>query len=178
MNKKILAPVAALVLCLFTVSAFAEAVPSKTTSDVVAVQSTGSVTVAVAQPTAATTAILEEVAALANSNVSVVEYFGIQDVVAELGDETVAADLKVDELFPIVVSGAPAGDTVVTVSTAAVYTEADKPIVLVSTVVDGKIVWKPVQYTIVNGQLVLTFTEELLLAMEGGAANLTILSTK
>ena len=117
MGKKIVAIAVALVLCLSCVSALASA--SKTTQDVVStVTSDTSASIIVAQPTAETKAILEEVAALANSNTSVAEYFGIQDVEA-------AEDLKVDELFPVILTGTTEGPATVTLSTAASYTEDD-----------------------------------------------------
>lgn len=170
MGKKIVAIAVALVLCLSCVSALASA--SKTTQDVVStVTSDTSASIIVAQPTAETKAILEEVAALANSNTSVAEYFGIQDVEA-------AEDLKVDELFPVILTGTTEGPATVTLSTAASYTEDDNVVVLVGVMVDGVMVWTQLETAVVNGELVVTIPEEMLAQIAAGSVNLAVLSDK
>ena len=175
MNKKVVALAVALVLCLTCVSALAGA--SKTTQNVISTTTTSSdVSVVVAQPTAETKAILEEIAELANNNVSVAEYFGIEDI--ELADGLIVDELKVDELFPVILTGTVTGSATVTLSTAASYTEEDAVVVLVGIMVDGEMVWTQLECTVENGKLVVTIPEEIAAEFATGSVNLAVLSNK
>lgn len=174
MNKKIIALMMAMVLCLTCVSALAAG--SKTTNDVVytsPVTEEAAPVVAVVAPTAETQAVIAEVEALADQGKTVAEYFGVQAAPE-------AANLKVDELVPAVLVGEAAGTATATatLNTAATYTEEDNVVVLIGFMVDGEMVWTELSYTIVDGKLVVEFPEEILKQLDAANGQLAVLSTK
>ncbi len=172
MNKKIVALMMAMVLCLTSVSALAAG--SKTTNDVVytsPVTEEAAPVVAVVAPTAETQAVIAQVEALATEGKTVAEYFGVQAAPE-------AANLKVDELVPAVLVGDATGTTTATLNTAATYTEEDNVVVLIGFMVDGEMVWTELSYTIVDGKLVVEFPEEILKQLDAANGQLAVLSTK
>jgi len=186
MNKKILAFVMALVLCFSCVSALAT--ESKTTSDVVAVTITIAsssdtaeepIVVVITEPTVETQAVLAEIAETVAAGAPVVEYFDEETAAAiktVAGEKTEA--LQLDELVPMVSSGVVEGAATITVRTAASYTEDDAVVVLAGVTINGEKVWTVLTYTIVDGELVITFPEEIAALLADGVIDLAILSDK
>lgn len=184
MNKKILAVMLALVVCFSCVSALAG--PSKTTSNVVSTTSSSSNTyvepvaeVVVTQATAETQQILTEIEEAIAGGAPVVEYFGEEAaelIKAAVGDKADA--LKLNELVPVVSTGKVTGATSVTIRTAASYTKDDAVVVLAGVTINGKKVWTPLTYVIVDGKLVVTFPEDIAALLADGVVDLAILSDK
>lgn len=188
MNKKILAFVLALVLSFSCVSALAAG--SKTTSDVVSTTTTTSSSysyaveepvaeVVVAQPTAETQQVLAEIEKVVAEGTSVVEYFGEEaavEIKAAVGEKAEA--LKLDELVPVISTAKVDGTAAVTIRTAATYTKEDAVVVLAGVTINGKKVWTPLTYVIVDGKLVITFPEDIAALLADGVVDLAILSDK
>ena len=93
-------------------------------------------------------------------------------------DGVAVDDLKVDELFPVILTGTVTGSATVTLSTAASYTEEDAVVVLVGTMVNGEMVWTQLECTVENGKLVVTIPEEIAAEFATGSVNLAVLSNK
>ena len=154
---------------------------SKTTSNVgpASTAATEPVVVVVAEPTEETKAVLAEIEKVVAAGTPVVEYFGEKaaaDIKAAVAEKAEA--LKLDELVPVVSSGVVDGVATVTVRTAASYTKDDAVVVLAGVTINGEKVWTVLNYTIVDGKLVITFPEEIAALLADGVIDLAILSAK
>lgn len=178
MNKKILAAVLALVMCLSGVSALA--VPSKTTNNVVSTTPSGnSAEVVVSPATAETQQTLAEIESAVASGTPVAECFGAEAasaIQAVAGDKT--GNLKLNELVPVTSTGKVTGATSVTIRTAASYTKEDTIVVLAGVIINGVKVWRPLTFVVVNGNLVVTFPADIAAMLADGTVDLAILSDK
>lgn len=178
MNKKILAAVLALVMCLSCVSALAG--PSKTTNNVVSTAPSGNIAeVVVTPPTAATQQTLAEIESAVAAGTPVAQCFGAETaaaIQATAGDKT--DSLKLNELVPVTSTGKITGATSVTIRTAASYTKDDTIVVLAGVIINGVKVWKPLTFVVVNGNLVVTFPADIAPLLADGEVELAILSDK
>lgn len=176
MNKRILSMMLVLMLA-FAGFACAEAVPSVTVETVVTVagatSSTGVVlpetfkVEVVPQSETAVKVIAEITEAVKAAPVA--SYFGEEVMTAVAAKLPVAVEttaLKLNELTTVTVAGYDATyeDVVVTLALTADYADDDTIVVLVGIVVDGVLTWVPMDATIVDGQVNVTFTQEVLTA--------------
>lgn len=172
MNKKIVALMLVLALCLTSAVAFAA--NSKTTNDIV---STDDAPVVVVSPTAESIKTLEEIAAFVNEGKPVVEFFEPEvqaEIAAALPADADVNALKVDEVFPISLSNkSTTGSVSVTLSTAATYKSDAKVVVMAR--VGGR--WVTLRTRIVNGKLVVELPADLVSSLAADEdVVLTILS--
>ena len=166
--KKLLSLVLALALCLSAVAAVAEAVPSKTTGDLVEVTAEG-LTIEVNDDAAA-----PELAKLAAAE-SIQDYFG--DVVTEDGAVApLAENLKIDEFFAIEVSGYTEGDVELTISVATPYEAGEEVIVLIGVVEDGIVTWYAFNGVAGEDGVVVTLPAETMAAINGTTALVAVAS--
>lgn len=178
MNKRILSMMLVLMIALATFSfACAEAVPSVTVETVVTVagatSSSGVVLpetfkVEIAPQSEAAAKVIAEITEVVKA-APVATYFGeeVMTAVAEKLPATVeTAALKLNELTTVTVAEYDASyeDVVVTLALTAEYADDDTIVVLVGIVVDGVLTWVPMDATIVDGQVNVTFTQEVLTA--------------
>lgn len=181
MNKKIVALLLALTLCLTSVVALAAPSKTNTNTNTVTTPVEEETPIKTAAPTEETKAELAEIAAFVNQGNAVIKFFD-EDVQKEIeavlpaGVDTAA--LKLDEYIPLTVTGSASGSTTVTVSTAVSYSEDDAVVTMISYMVDGKKVWKVVPCTIVDGKLVISLDGELVEHIANGSAALMIVSNK
>lgn len=136
MNKRIIALVMALVLCLASTAALAA--NSKTTYDII---TTDSPVITVAAPTAESKAELDAIAKFVNDGQPVVTYFdeAVQtSIAASLPAGIDASALKMDEFFALSSTGSMTVGTSMTLSTAAVYAAGDAVITLGGIVKDDQ----------------------------------------
>ena len=121
----------------------------------------------VAEPTATEKVVLDAITAAATSADNLAAFFGTQTMMAVTA--TVAgvdvSKLTLDEAFPLTVADYDVsfGDITVTMSLAKQYADGDVVVALVGIVnADGTITWTPVQATVVEGELAITFTQDIL----------------
>ena len=182
MNKRIFSMMLVLMIAFASFScACAEAVPSVTVETVVTVaaatSSTGAVlpetfkVEVVPQSETATKVIAEITEAVKAAPVA--SYFGeevIKAAVAKLpaavAAKAEAPALVLNELTTVTVSEYDASyeDVVVSLALTAEYADNDAIVVLVGIMVDGVLTWVPMDATIVDGQVNVTFTQEVLSA--------------
>ena len=182
MNKRIFSMMLVLMVAIASFSfACAEAVPSVTIETVVnvstAVSSTGVVLpetfkVEVVPQSETVVKVVEEIAEVVKA-APVATYFG-EEVMAAVAEklpvEVETSALKLNELTTLKVAEYDAAyeDVVVTLALTAEYAEDDAIVVLVGIVVDGVLTWVPMDATIVDGQVNVTFTQEILTAAGEG----------
>lgn len=181
MNKRVFSIALALILALASMACAFAAPDSPDSTSVGEVKvtgvasSTGAVlpaTFAVAPvevPTATEKVVLDAITAAATSADSLADFFGTQTMMAVTATVTGVdvSKLTLDEAFPISVASYDVtfGDITVTMSLAKEYADGDVVVALVGIVnADGTITWTPVQATVVEGELAITFTQDLLSA--------------
>lgn len=194
MNRKLISLVLVLALVMMASVALA-AVPSKTTADLVKtgaiVSESGAVlpsdfTVSVAaESIAANTELAKILAFVTAKNEPVANYFN-DDVKAEiiklLPAGTDLSKLVMNEFFPIdaIKYDASYGNIAVTFQCATVYKDGQNIVALLGIVndSDASVTWMPLQAEVVNGNVVIHFTQEALLAMANGNAMIAILDAE
>lgn len=180
MNRKMIAMVLVMMLCLTSAVAFAA--PSKTTSNVVSTKPTTETkaTIVVVEPTAASEAELDSIASFVNDGKPVVEYFGediAQEIATALPNVTDMSTMKLDEFFPItyVGTGTP-GSATITLNTAATYKETDNVAVLGGIVTSNGTEWKLMPSSIVEGKIQVTLDAAFTALLKTNEAFLAVLS--
>ena len=178
MNKRILSMMLVLMIAFASFSfACAEAVPSVTVETVVTVAAATSSTGAVLPETFKVEIVPQSETAVkviaeiteAVKSAPVASYFGeevMTAVAAKLPAAVETTALKLNELTTVTVAEYDASyeDVVVTLALTAEYADDDAIVVLVGIVVDGVLTWIPMDATIVDGQVNVTFTQEVLIA--------------
>lgn len=181
MNKRILSMMLVLMIAFASFSfACAEAVPSVTVEAVVTVAAATSSAGVVLPETFKVEVIPQSETAVkviaeiteAVKAAPVASYFGEEVMTAAAAKLPVAIDtaaLKLNELTTVTVAEYDASyeDVVVVMALTAEYADDDNVVVLVGIVVDGVLTWIPMDATIVDGQVNVTFTQEVLTAAEG-----------
>ncbi len=202
MNKKILtAVVLTLVVCLMASVGFAT--DSKTTTDIVTTTTTTTTSssssssssstyttetetvdetpvVTVVAATATSTQEFEAISTVVNSGAPVIEYFDVEtqaEIIATLPTTVVAENLKMDEYIPVSITAGTTGAVKLTLTTTATYSVSQTVVPMVGVTINGKVVWKVVSYTIVDGQIILDIPEDLVELM-GDSAIISILSAE
>ena len=174
MNKRIIALVMALVLCLASTAALAA--NSKTTYDII---TTDSPVITVAAPTAESKAELDAIAKFVNDGQPVVTYFyeAVQtSIAASLPAGIDASTLKMDEFFALSSTGSMTVGTSMTLSTAAVYAAGDAVITLGGIVKDDKVEWQVLPSTVVDGKIVVQLPAAFAASVADGSVMLAVLS--
>lgn len=175
MNKRIFCLMLVAIVAVLGFSALAEAVPSVTVETIVnvssVVSSTGatlpeSFAVKLAPQSEAATAVIEEIAQVVQTQ-PVASYFGetaIAAVAEKLPAEVSVDSLKLNELTAVKVEAYDSsfGDIVLTLTPAVEYAENAVIVVLVGMWVDGELVWAPMDAVVIDGQISVTFTQDVL----------------
>lgn len=175
LNKRIFSMMLVLVMAALGFSALAEAVPSVTIDSIVNVSSVVSSTgvalpesfeIAVNPQSAAAAAVIEEIATVAQTQ-PVAVYFGetAMAAISEKLPESVTTDtLKLSELTAISVAdyNSSYGDITLTITTATEYDDDTVVVVLVGMWVDGELIWMPMDAVVVDGQVCVVFTQDVL----------------
>ena len=188
MKRHVLSLLLVLVLALASV-AYATSVPSITVNDLVkvesAVSSTGvalpanfSVNIAVESETVKS--MTETLQSLTTAD-EVSNFFGqeaMDAVSAKLPTSMNVADLKLAELSSLSFSNydAACGDVIVSIMPAAQYSDGDTVVVLVYVMVDGQMTWVPMDAMVVNGEVSITFTQDVLTAVGDGELVFALMS--
>lgn len=175
LNKRIFCLMLVAIVAVLGFSALAEAVPSVTVETIVnvssVVSSTGatlpeSFAVKLAPQSEAATAVIEEITQVVQTQ-PVASYFGettIAAVAEKLPAEVSVDSLKLNELTAVKVEAYDSsfGDIVLTLTPAVEYAENAVIVVLVGMWVDGELVWTPMDAVVIDGQISVTFTQDVL----------------
>lgn len=192
MNKRIFSVALALVLAFATLTcAFAApdsiSAADVTTAQVVGVTSSSGVTlpadfsVAPVAGSNTTDAVVNGINMAAASVGGLTTFFGeaAMTAISTVVPAVQAANLKLDEAFPISVanySGAY-GDVTVTLRLTKTYADGDVVVAMVGIIgADGTITWTPVEATVVNGEVAVTFPQAVLEAAAGSEVVVAMLS--
>lgn len=177
LNKRFISMLLALLFVL-TGFAFAEqAAPSVTVDSLItvtgAVSTSGAILpesfkLAVAPKSETALKLTSEIDEAAKA-APVINYFGAEtaiSVAAKLPEGVSADTLKLAELTTITVSeyDESYADVVVTIAAAAEYADDTTVVVLVGVVTDDAIVWIPLDAVVVDGQISVVFTQDVLTA--------------
>jgi hypothetical protein len=192
MNKKIIGFLLALVMVSVSAMAFATAVPSKTTQDMVkpvgvTVQAGASTAIQVSTPadeaaTALATKVLGEISSYVQQQANpVINYFdqGVQEQVAALLPAgTNLSTINMNEFTTIKIDGYSEenGDLTASFEFATKYEDGQAIVAMVGVEVDGTMTWTALKAEVVDGIVKITFPEAVVKLMQTGNAVLSILS--
>lgn len=175
LNKRIFCLMLALIVAALGFGALAEAIPSATVETIMSVSSVVSSTgaalpesfsVELAPQSEAAEKVIEEIAEAVQTQ-PVTAYFGetaMAAIAEKLPAEVNVSALKLHELTAVKVEAYDSsyGDIVLTLTPSIEYAENAVIVVLVGMWIDGELVWTPMDAVIIDGQISVVFTQDVL----------------